>query len=144
MSTTKIQSPSVGDDYLNLIRSFPLRPIRTRSEHQNAISVLLPLAAKATVKPRSMTSGEEDYYLVLVDLVHQYESPIRRAVANGATPLSRLKHLMDAANMKSKDLAVVIGTRSGASMILSGKRPVSRTQAKMIAERFGVDAGMFL
>jgi HTH-type transcriptional regulator/antitoxin HigA len=142
-STTK-RVAEVRDDYLDLIRRFPLRPIRTKAEHAAAIAVLLPLAGKATVVPRALTSGEEDYYLVLGRLIYEYETPVREAMIAGSTPLSRLRFLMEESGLKSKDLAALIGSRSGASMILNGKRPISRGQAKAIAARFGVNAGMFL
>ena len=44
----------------------------------------------------------------------------------------------------SCDYSHTIGSQSYASMILSGKREISKDNAKKLAERFKVDAGLFI
>jgi len=63
---------------------------------------------------------------------------------DGITPLEALKTLLDANGMGASDLGRVIGSQSYASMILSGKREISKDNAKKLAERFKVDAGLFI
>jgi antitoxin component HigA of HigAB toxin-antitoxin module len=43
-----------------------------------------------------------------------------------------------------KDLWTVLGSKSRASEILSGKRSISKDQAKKLASFFKVSAGLFL
>ncbi len=57
------------DAYLELIRKFPLRPIRSEEELDLAISMLDELVDKP-----KLTKAEDDYLDVLSDLVEQYET----------------------------------------------------------------------
>ncbi|HEX4124336.1 MAG TPA: helix-turn-helix domain-containing protein [Tepidisphaeraceae bacterium] len=59
-------------------------------------------------------------------------------------PREALKTLLDANKMTAADLGRVIGSQPYASMILAGKRQISRDNAKKLAERFRVDAGLFI
>jgi antitoxin component HigA of HigAB toxin-antitoxin module len=64
---------SVGaptDAYLDLIRAFSLRIIRTDEEHDRAIEVINRIADR---KGRTLP-GEHDYFLVLAMLIERYES----------------------------------------------------------------------
>ena len=47
-------------------------------------------------------------------------------------------------NLKQKDLVHVFGSQGIASEVLSGKRAVSKTHAKILAEKFKVSAELFL
>ncbi len=67
--------PTVGtptDAYLDLVRAFPLRVIRTDGEHDRAIEVINGIADR---KGHTLP-GEHDYFLVLAMLIEQYESEI--------------------------------------------------------------------
>ena len=56
-----------------------------------------------------------------------------------------LQYLMENTGLKQVDLAKILGTsRGGVSDIVTGKRPVSRAQAKLLAGRFKVAADLFL
>jgi HTH-type transcriptional regulator/antitoxin HigA len=61
-----------------------------------------------------------------------------------ATPDAVLRELMRARGLKPKDLYVVFGSKGTTSEILRGKRAISRTAAKALAELFHVSAGLFL
>nr|WP_299487787.1 helix-turn-helix domain-containing protein [Acaryochloris sp. IP29b_bin.137] len=43
-----------------------------------------------------------------------------------------------------EDLVGVIGSRGVVSEVVNGKRGISITQAKSLADYFGVDAGLFI
>jgi HTH-type transcriptional regulator / antitoxin HigA len=61
-----------ADAYLDLVRAFPLRPIRNTSDHDRAIEVVNSLAGRrGTLRPE-----EHDYFLVLCLLIERYESEI--------------------------------------------------------------------
>ena len=132
------------DDYLDLVRVFPLRQIRTAKEHSAALAILGPLISRGTKTPRDLSSGESDYAGALAILVDAYEKPVRESIIAGLTPLDRIRFYLDVRDMKAKDLAPHVGGKSAASMILSGKRQVSRENAKKLAELFNTDAGKFL
>ena len=147
MRTITGKAPSAGrtrDHYLDLVRAFPLRQIRSGKEHAAAIAVLGPLMARSTKVPSDLSDGESEYLGALAVLIHSYEAPVRESITAGLTPLDRIRFYMDVRDMKAKDLAPYVGGKSAASMILSGKRQVSRANAKKLAELFNTDAGKFL
>jgi antitoxin component HigA of HigAB toxin-antitoxin module len=77
-------------------------------------------------------------------LIRNYEDEHYDFDEDNIRPLDALKSLMEANDMSTKDLSELIGTQSGASMILTGKRPISAPQALRLAKRFKVDVGLFL
>jgi HTH-type transcriptional regulator / antitoxin HigA len=135
---------SVRDDYLELVRAFPLRQIRTAKEHAAAMKVLSPLMARSTMIPSDLSDGELDYLGAIGVLIHAYEAPIRERLIANVTPVDRIRHYMENRNMKAKDLAPHVGGKASASLLLSGRRQVSREQAKTLAALFNTDAGKFL
>src|SRR5437899_6952002 len=56
------------DGYLDLVRQFPLRPIRSETELDRAIAMINSLLDRDQLSP-----AEEDYLDVLGDLVERYE-----------------------------------------------------------------------
>jgi HTH-type transcriptional regulator/antitoxin HigA len=125
--------------YLALIQKFPLRPISAESQLRQATEILDRLFGRENVD-----QGESDYVRVLAGLVEDYESR-RHPVQETASGLDVLRHLMDEHQVKQADLAKTLGIGASAvSMILSGDRPITADHARSLAERFGVDAGLFL
>jgi HTH-type transcriptional regulator/antitoxin HigA len=66
------QASPAADHYLDLVRAFPLRPIRSNHDHDRAIETITALADRRG----EWTSDEEDYFLVLALLIERYESEI--------------------------------------------------------------------
>jgi hypothetical protein len=64
--------PTGSDPYLDLVRAFPLRPIRSTEDHDRAIALVNTLAdRRGTLRPEV-----HDYFLVLCLLIERYESEI--------------------------------------------------------------------
>ena len=126
--------------YLELIRQFPLRPIRNKRELNRAMTLAGHLA---TFDEGTLSHGEQDYLDALTVFIEDYDRryPIDMPEV---TPLAMLKHLMEEHEMNISDLGRVIGSQSNASLILSGKRPISRRVMRLLAEHFKVDASVFL
>jgi HTH-type transcriptional regulator / antitoxin HigA len=120
--------------YLNLVRQFPLRPIRSKRILDRAMKIAGHLAThdEGTLRP-----GEQDYLDALTVFIEDYQ---RRHPVDmpEATPLAMLKHLMDEHNMNISDLGRVIGSQSNASLILSGKREISKRVMRLLSQHFGV------
>jgi HTH-type transcriptional regulator/antitoxin HigA len=55
-----------------------------------------------------------------------------------------LPALLEERELKPSSLWPFVGSKARASEILSGKRAVSKLQAKRLADFFGVSAGLFL
>lgn len=136
----KVVNPSqhrARDRYLDLVKAFPLRPIRSQTDCTQAMSVLEPLVVRD-----QLDAGEEDYVAVLTGLIEQYESS--QAEIPNATAREVLRHYMHIRQMRTADLGRILGNSSLASAILSGKRQISKSHAKLLAEYFNVNVGLFI
>src|SRR4051812_8147436 len=86
------QKRPVADDYLALVRAFPLRPIRSKTEYLQAMVILKDLIGRAD---QGLTSGQSDYADVLGRLVREYDQTHSSLVKGKASPIEVLKHLME-------------------------------------------------
>src|SRR5438105_4590090 len=87
-ATTKRAAAAVGDDYLNLIKRFPLRPLRSEGDLNSAGAVLDSLVGRG-----DLTSGQRDYVEGLARFIRDYEAQTVRNRLKRLTPLELLKHL---------------------------------------------------
>jgi HTH-type transcriptional regulator/antitoxin HigA len=134
-----IKKRALGDSYMEMIRVFPLRPIRNEAECDAATKIL----DKHFIR-EDMDSGMADYIQVLATLVADYEEKYHRVELPKLSPIERLKYLMTENDMTTADLGRLLGNSGLASMILHGKRAISKANAKILARRFGLDAGAFI
>ena len=88
--------------------------------------------------------GESDYLDVLSTFVEAYDEKHFPVDTSHVKPLDMLRFLMEQNDMTSGELAKLLGSRSAASMILSGKRALSKTHIRKLAARFRLDASAFL
>jgi HTH-type transcriptional regulator / antitoxin HigA len=143
MKTSKT-TRRAADDYLALVRKFPLRPIRSEKEYDEAIGVLKSLVARADA---GLTAGERDYTDALDRFVGDYDARHYPLDFEDElkTPLERLKFLLELHGMNTTDLGRLLGSGQGqASLILNGKRDLSKANIRVLAARFKVNAGLFL
>lgn len=70
MSTRTNRMSVVADDYLELVRRFPLRPIGDERELDEATEIAARLAARGE---GNLTSGQADYLDALSDFIWLYE-----------------------------------------------------------------------
>lgn len=128
------------DSYLELVREFPLVPIKTDGDYDEAIAFLRRLAIG---DEESLDRGQKAYLEALTQFVGDYEDSRFRTRARRMSPLKALKYLMKSNGMKAVDLGGVLGSRSLASQILNGKRALSKAHIRALADRFKVDPGLF-
>jgi HTH-type transcriptional regulator/antitoxin HigA len=124
-------------DYTGLVRLLPPRPIHDKLDLANATEMIDALAG------HDLTPDQEDYLDVLSDLVAKYEedrSPLRRT---RSTPLERLRFVVQEAGMTASDLGRLLGNRGLGSLILRGRRQLSKTHIRVLAEHFRLDPGYF-
>src|SRR5579883_1351296 len=125
------------DDYLTLVRAFPLASIRDDAHLDAAIAMMNRLTTG-----RALSPGEDMYLQALADLIETYEN-----VHIHIPPLSGielLRYLMHEHDLQQKDLVPLFGTPSIVSEVLSGKRPLAFTHIKRLAERFGLPVDAFI
>lgn len=122
-----------------LSRAMPVL-IETEAEYDRTIEEIDRLMTKGISKG---LSPEEDRLLkLLAKLVEDYEEenhPIHEAAPNEV-----LKHLMKVRGVRQKDLLSIFGSDGTASEVVNGKRGISKTQAKALAEYFGVSVELFI
>jgi HTH-type transcriptional regulator / antitoxin HigA len=132
-SATRLNIPR----YSELLLRFTPKVIETKRENRLAIHALRALMAIENRNPE-----EEALLNLLGTLIDQFERkvyPTRRS-----EPRETLAWLLEENGMKPADLAEVMGGRSRVSDVLSGKRGISKEQAKRLAERFRVSAELFI
>jgi HTH-type transcriptional regulator/antitoxin HigA len=123
--------------YLDLIRRFPLRPIRSDRELEQAIQMVDSL-----IDRDDLDTDEQDYLDVLSDLVERYESE-----QHPLAPVSdaqMLQHLIEAKGVTQVETAKGTGiAESTISEVLAGKRTLSRTHIGKLSRYFHVGPGVF-
>jgi HTH-type transcriptional regulator/antitoxin HigA len=118
--------------------------IRTEEENARLIVELQELDGHYG----DLTPEEHEYHNLLVVLIEAFEDA--HYALEGSTPDSRLRSLMEEHGLRQRDLLAVFGSRGIATKVVrrewvvSGKRAISKTQAKRLAELFHVPADLFL
>jgi antitoxin component HigA of HigAB toxin-antitoxin module len=127
------------DAYLDLVQMFPLRPIRTRSVHAQAKTMLRSLVGKRG-------SAARDYKTVLASLIADYERTANlRLDTTKVTPAVIIQHLLEQREMSVRSLGKVLGiSQSSLSDMLNGRRDWSKQSIIRISGYFGLQPGLFL
>ncbi|MGA2181550.1 MAG: helix-turn-helix domain-containing protein [Bryobacteraceae bacterium] len=112
--------------------------IRTEEENERLIAEL----EQFDKRHDELTPEEREYSELLTVLIEAFED-VNYAL-EGSTPDSRLRSLMEEHGLRQRDLLDVFGSRGIASEVVSGKRAISKAQAKKLAEAFHVPADVFL
>jgi len=124
--------------YLTLIQRFSLRPIRTDTELEVAFGVIDELTDRD-----DLSMAESDYLDVLGDLVEKYEDEhVEMPYVSDAT---MVRSLMNEKGVRPAD--VVRGTgisKTVLSLVLNGKRDLTREHIMTLSEYFGVNPASFL
>ena len=126
-------------DYIALVRQFPVRPLKSEAEHEAALAMVESLVGRD-----DLTSGQEMYLDALGVFIEIYE--VRRHAVKRAnmTPAQLLRELMEQRGMTVNELGGVIGSQPLASMILNGKRGISRDNVMRLAQHFRVNPVLFI
>ena len=126
--------------FFTLVHSFPLRPIREDADYAAAVEVLEGLVTK---DEGHLSAVERDYLDALTRFVEDFDDSHYPLDADARSPLERLKALMETAGVTPAGLGDIIGSRPAASMVLGGRRELSKAQIRKLAEHFKLDAGYF-
>jgi HTH-type transcriptional regulator/antitoxin HigA len=125
------------DSYLELIEEFPLTTIKNHSDHARAEAMVSKLIG------RKLDSGSGDYLDALIVLVTKYEDE-HHDISEQMTPQQALRALMEFNDLNQADIGRIVGSESSVSMFLKGQRGLSKSQIKKLAERFKIDAAVFM
>ena len=134
MSTTAEIKDSV---YAKLLAKSLPRPIHTAAENARLTNMLLELDEREDLSPE-----EERLAEVLTLLIEDYEEkyyPLPRV-----SPNDSLKALMAERGLKHKDIWPALGNKGSATEVLSGRRAISKAQARRLAEFLRVPVDLFI
>ena len=123
--------------YSQLLGKFQPKVIKTIEEYDESNRILLELML------RTERSPEETELLQLIAMIIQ-EFDKRQEQPEPTSPQEVLLHLMEERELKQADLVGKIGSKGVVSEIVNGKRSISKSQAKTLAEIFHVSASVFI
>jgi HTH-type transcriptional regulator / antitoxin HigA len=132
------------DSYIELLNRYEISPkiIETQPEYEHFLRVTENLLSKRNER----TEAETALFMLLVKLIRDYEEKIYSFQEwINTKPHEFLQHLMEAREIKQVELVNATGLNKGlVSAILSGKRAISKTQAKKLGEYFNVSPAAFI
>jgi len=113
--------------------------IKSENENERMLAAIEELMEKGEDR---LTPEEDALLELLVDLVHDFEE--KRYPLPSSPPHKMVAFLLEQRSLTAKDLWSVLGSKSRVSEILSGKRAVSKDQAKALAAFFHVGVELFI
>lgn len=127
------------DRYLELVRAFPLRPIRDDEACRQAKRALRGLQ-------QDHSDDARDYKQVLVKLISDYERHAGYALdTSNVSPAEIVGHLLEERGMSLNALAKAIGVSQGTlSETLSGRRGWSKSTILKVSDYFALNPVLFL
>ena len=111
-------------------------PVSSERQLREYLSVLDKLAGDA-----NPTSEEEKYAQVLMTLIEAYEEQ-HYSIAD-ASPVEVLRTLMEANDLRQKDLVPIFGSESIVSEVLHKKRELNKTHIEKLSKRFRISPAAF-
>ncbi len=109
--------------------------IKTEAENEAAIMLA------ESLEHRQRTPEEDALLELLIILIEKFEDA--SYPEPNVEPDRMLLHLMEARNMKQKELVGVIGSRGVVSEIVNGKRSIDKAQAQALGQLFHVSPSLF-
>ena len=136
MSATPTVDPK---KYAWLANRIVVKAIEIEEEYDRMVAAVEKLIDKG----QNRLSPEESALLeTLAILVQAYDD--RHHPLPSVAPNEKLAYLMETSGRTAKDLLPVFGTRGRVSEVVSGKRSISKEQAKKLASVFKVTVDLFI
>ena len=125
--------------YARLANRIVVKAIETDEEYDHMVAGVERLMDKG----EDHLSPEESALLeTMAILVQAYDD--RQNSLPSVAPNEMLAYLMETSGRTTKELLPVFGTRGRVSEVLSGKRSISKEQAKRLASLFKVTVDLFI
>jgi HTH-type transcriptional regulator / antitoxin HigA len=125
-------------EYADLLAEIQPKAIETEAENEFYLAEVTKLMQLG----ETLSPAQERLLKLLVNLIESFED--RHYQLKSATPLEILTELVTDRELKQKDLIPVFGSQGIASEVLSGKRGISKAQAKALGNFFKVSPTIFL
>ena len=127
---------ALAANYAALLSEVRPEVIHDQEQNQACIRRLEELTSK-----KSVTRAEEKLIELLAVLIEDFEA--REYPVPEAGPLDIIRHLMEAHQLRQKDMVDIFGTESIVSDVLNGKRDLTKAHIKKLSARFGVSPAVF-
>jgi len=137
MSTTTIDLDTKRYGRL-LAKALPT-VIKSEDDNNRMLAIIEDLMAKGE---DGLTAEEDALLELLVDLVHDFEE--KHYPLPSSPPHRMVAFLLEQRGLKPSALWAVLGSKGRVSEILSGKRAISKEQAKKLAVFFHVGVHLFI
>ncbi len=124
------------DRYIELLKQFPPRPIKSEEDLEMTQEIVNQLLDKP-----QLTEEESDYLDVLGMLIYEYEKDLD--IVPDIYGVELLKVLLEERNLKQKDLVSIFKTESIVSDVLNEKRKLTTRHIQELAEFFNVSPAVF-
>jgi HTH-type transcriptional regulator / antitoxin HigA len=126
------------DQYLELVKRFPLRPIRSDDALRDAMQIVYSL-----IDRDERTPDEEDYLDVLSDLVEKYEHE-KFGHDDHVSDAAMLRDILEEKCITPAQVAIGTGIDEATlAEVLAGKETLTRDQILVLASHFKIDPRLF-
>jgi len=125
--------------YGKLLAEVLPRRIETEEENEHYLKIVEQMMKRGA---GNLSPEEDKLFDLLVTLIEEFEE--EAYPMGNSTPRDMLLHLMDVQDLKQADLLDVFGSKGIASEVINGKRAISKTHAKKLAEKFKVSVELFI
>jgi HTH-type transcriptional regulator/antitoxin HigA len=124
-------------NYLELLNTFPPRPIANEEDFNKTQKIIDTLIDKGELTP-----DEQDYLSVLGSLIRDYED-INLTLPK-LNPVELIQALLDDAGLQIQDLTFIFGNEMTFSKILTNQQELTLSQIKKLSEFFTISPAAFL
>lgn len=125
--------------YARLANRIIVKAIETEEEYDHMVARVEQLRDKGEARLSAEESALLETMAILVQAYDDRHHPLPPAAPN-----EMLAYLMETSGRTARDLLPVFGTRGRLSEVLSGKRSISKEQARRLASVFRVNLDLFI
>ena len=115
-----------------------LKPIKTEKEYDNALAHVYELMQTDVVEGSAISDELE----ILSLLIKEYE--LVHYPVSYPNPIEAIKFRMEQMNLSENELSDLLGTRSRKSEVLSGKRKLSLSMIRKLADVLHIPANVLI
>jgi len=135
MSTQTLNAVAYGE----LLAKVQPHPIKDEREYDRLVAEVGRLMERGE---KSLSAEESSLLEMMSILIEEYDR--KHSPLKPSQPRQMLAFLLEQRGLEARDLWPVLGSKSRVSEILSGKRAISKAQAKKLAGFFHVAADLFI
>ena len=129
-----------GQKYGRLLSDYLPEVIETEEANEQALAIVERFMRRGE---NNLSPEEQKLCTLYIRLIEDYEEKAYPEIGAAATPAMVLKSLMEEHGLKQTDLGDII-PQTTISQVLSGKRSISKAQAKKLSQRFNLSVEAFI